>query len=442
MEDPMTTVEQRALLLWAKKGLRPLIPFPGGKRPWPSIHEACGREVSPRYDNIRYRPDTTGCRYCAGNVEITEEEALLILKEADLEPLVPYPGSSQVAWPCRCLRCGSEDCLPRLTQVKRNRGRGCTTCGHVQAAAIRRARSEERMRAGLIEAGAEPTGEYHGVLKPWECRCLGCGKTITPIPGNVVIHGQGPCKHCAGMYVDPEEARAVMLAVNLDPIGDYPGTNVHWPSRCVVCHRVNHTVRLTSSRKGHGCKYCFHARIGDINRLPEDEAVALATECGYEPLEPYRGSDIPWLCRCLTCGRETTPLTTNMRKKNRCKYCATHGFWKCKLALVYLLVHEEFGAVKIGVGKDGGDRVSKHARHGWTVLELWGGLTPQRAWDAEQMVLELWRSLQIPHGVTREQMPQFGWTETAPLAMVDVEELVALISRTLKRRPKTCEGDA
>jgi predicted metalloenzyme YecM len=31
----------------------PLVPYPGSAAPWPSIHEPCGREISPNYANVR-----------------------------------------------------------------------------------------------------------------------------------------------------------------------------------------------------------------------------------------------------------------------------------------------------------------------------------------------------------------------------------------------------
>jgi len=119
--------ERRARALWEKKGLEPLVPFPGSRVGWPSRHTACGRQVAPRFDNLRYRPTSTGCEYCAGRARISTAEALATLAEADLEPLARYPGS-QLNWSCRCLRCGSEDAEPRLSVLRTTGRRGCRGC--------------------------------------------------------------------------------------------------------------------------------------------------------------------------------------------------------------------------------------------------------------------------------------------------------------------------
>lgn len=44
---------------------------------------------------------------------------------------------------------------------------------------------------------------------------------------------------------------------------------------------------------------------------------------GVEPLEPYPGSDNPWLGRCLICDREVTPSLSNVRaRRGACAYCS------------------------------------------------------------------------------------------------------------------------
>jgi len=44
---------------------------------------------------------------------------------------------------------------------------------------------------------------------------------------------------------------------------------------------------------------------------------------GYVPLVPYPGTNSPWLCRCASCGRESTPRHTNVRQHGaRCVHCS------------------------------------------------------------------------------------------------------------------------
>ncbi|MFI7359742.1 hypothetical protein ACIBTP_38150 [Streptomyces avidinii] len=57
------------------------------------------------------------------------------------------------------------------------------------------------------------------------------------------------------------------------------------------------------------------------------EAAEEMVSYGLAPLVPFPGTGLPWLCRCEECGRETSPLLTNVRRGVRdggsaCRYCA------------------------------------------------------------------------------------------------------------------------
>lgn len=463
--------EADAVAVMRAAGLTPLEPHPGSNKPWWSIHDACGREVSPRLGNVKTRG--RGCRYCGGNATTTANEAVALMREAGFTPMEPYPGSSQVPWHMRCDTCGEES-SPRLTVVRARGGR-CRHCVLARTHALRKTRGEAEARAAFEQAGVEPLGPYLGANKPWLSRCTRCGHDTDPIPNNV-MRGQGACRYCAGKAVDPADAVEVMRAAGLEPEEPFPGASEHWASRCTTCGELNRTVRYSTTRKGHACAYCWAARAGETLRLPEAEANPVATEVGVEPLEPYSNSTQPWLCRCLPCHRESTPMLTNMQKGSGCRYrggrtrfqhaeafdmmvaagaeplepypgarepwrcgcltcgrevtprldsvrnktqgackqCAERGLWANESARVYLLTHPDLGAIKIGVGKSRGDRVYLHRLHGWDLVAAWEDVDPELAWEVEQTTVSRWRKSDIPIGALREDMPKGGYTETAP----------------------------
>lgn len=49
----------------------------------------------------------------------------------------------------------------------------------------------------MLASGAQPLEPYPGSFVPWRCRCLACGKEITPLHHNVRHQGSRPCTHCA-----------------------------------------------------------------------------------------------------------------------------------------------------------------------------------------------------------------------------------------------------
>lgn len=89
-------------------------------------------------------------------------------------------------------------------------------------------------------------------------------------------------------------------------------------------------------------------------------------------------------------------------------------------AAVYLITHDKLGAAKVGIGDVAGLRLAQHRREGWQVLAMFR-VTATSAAAIERNILEWWRGpLGLPSYLTRDQMPQAGWTETVATARVDL----------------------
>jgi hypothetical protein len=116
------------------------------------------------------------------------------MRAGGFEPLVPYPGRANTAWPCRCMECGTVG-RPRLNNV-RNRGSGCRVCRNKAVRAAQVAAKAPEALATMRKAGFEPLEDYPGSVKPWRCRCTHCGKESTPRHGNV--RNGTRCRHCGG----------------------------------------------------------------------------------------------------------------------------------------------------------------------------------------------------------------------------------------------------
>ena len=69
-------------------------------------------------------------------------------------------------------------------------------------------------------AGVEPLEPYPGSHAPWRCRCLTCGREVTPRYGLVSRDGGG-CRYCASRAVDPAEAVDTMRRAGAEPLEPY-----------------------------------------------------------------------------------------------------------------------------------------------------------------------------------------------------------------------------
>ena len=74
--------------------------------------------------------------------------------------------------------------------------------------------------------------------------------------------------------------------------------------------------------------------------------------------------------------------------------------------------------------------MERHEGYGWTVVAQWNVPTGDDAEQIEGLVLQWWRDvLGAPIAITREQMPQGGWSETASLLWVDPDDTVRFVNR-------------
>lgn len=112
-----------------------------------------------------------------------------------------------------------------------------------------------------------------------------------------------------------------MLAAGLEPLEPYPGGGAPWRCLCRACgHEVS--PAFGNVKKGTGCRVCAEASRSTRLRMDEALAIDRMRSAGLDPLEPYPGSQMPWRCQCLSCGRFVTPILVNVPRQRGCKYCA------------------------------------------------------------------------------------------------------------------------
>jgi recombinational DNA repair protein (RecF pathway) len=309
----------------------------------------CGANIVER-DGAVTRPS-------AGR-SLDPEEANAVMRAAGMEPLVPYPGSAK-PWPCIHIQCGKE-VTPLYSSIQRGR-RGCRFCG---GGAVDHKEAEAVMRA----AGMEPLTPYPGSSKPWPCIHLKCGRKVRPHYYDVKKGGSG-CRFCfhQGRFIDPEAANAVMRAAGLEPLVPYPGSNKSWRCRCLTCGKEVMPL-YTSVQQGHrGCRFC-------ARRLDDEEAKAVMLAAGLEPLVPYPGTLSPWLCRCLTCGKEVDPRRADIKGGGGCRFCAPCGYNPGEPGHIYLIqlpTHPGFsdGVIKVGIAGVRSIRLDRFQKLGWYRIE-------------------------------------------------------------------------
>ncbi|SCF73332.1 hypothetical protein GA0115254_114434 [Streptomyces sp. Ncost-T10-10d] len=435
------------MALMRSVGLEPLEPYPGATPPWRCRHVPCGREVKPRYSYIKRGGGP--CRWCAPNAPVDPDQAAALMRSAGLEPLELYPGTD-MPWRCRCTTCGTIG-TPTHGSVKGGQG-GCGPCGRKNAGqGISRAWSRRRELPrtdgdrAAIEAkdfDLEPLESYPGPSGLWHCRHLPCGRDVEIRLSNL-RRGLRACPYCppslGGRRRWPaDEAEALMRAADLEPLEPYAGRrDKAWRCRCNGCGRET-SPSLGGILAGQGgCRHCADVRAAAGRKTDPDIAVAAMRAAGLEPLEPYATSVTAWRCRCVTCGNEVSPTLMKIRAGGGCKFCATHGIDLAGPSKVYVITHQEWKAVKIGIGACTGytSRLIQHERQGWQLHQARDYTTGAAAYDVEQAVLGRLHQAGLIPFLTSDIMPN-GWTETCSAARITAAEVWAMVDEETRNAEK------
>jgi hypothetical protein len=407
-------------------GYEPLEEYRSVKAKWRCRHVDCGKEVTPTLGQILRGQG--GCKYCARTF-VDPLEAVEVMRAAGYEPLEPYVNSGH-KWRCLCAECGRET-TPTYDEARI--GSRCKFCA-------RKALLPEDAIALMRASGFEPLEPYPGAMEPWMCRHLACGEIRFPRYAHVQ-QGRRACQTCSrtvmaeAFRLDPFEASRVMREAGLEPLEPYPGTNnTPWLCRHLECgSEVRPTYASIQQGQG-GCKPCHQQRLARKYQTPNDQAVKVMRDAGFEPKAPYPGKNhAPWTSVHVECGREVSPALSNVKNGVGCKFCSDRGFDYDAPGVVYLLNHPDYQALKIGVTTQTAknDRIKQHLRNGWKLSRSWETETGALAEVIETAIIGWWRDiLGAPEALRSEEMPSGGHTETIAVLYVkpaEVEERVSAL---------------
>jgi len=371
--------ENEALKMMLEAGFKPLGKYPGAKSPWLCIHISCKNQVEVTLSYIRKSKNNT-CKLCHRFSAIGAEEALLIMQKAGLKPLVKYPGYDK-PWKSIHIKCNSV-VSPRLHTVKSGGG-GCKKCGWSKSA-NKRLTLSEIANEEIIAAGLEPLEPFKGVRNPWACKCLTCGKTVSPQLGSI-RSGRGGCKYCAGnVLLTNSQALAIMQKNNLQPLEKYVNALTAWKAKCLRCgHIVSPKLGAISGGQG-PCIYCAGKKVDP------KEARKIMLAANLQPLEPFKTVRQPWKSRCLSCKNIVSPRLDSVTKNGRaCSFCSDTGFDSAEDGYLYFLHHPDWEMYQIGITNKPDNRLKQHQLLGWETKELRGPMNGAITQKWERSILKM-----------------------------------------------------
>lgn len=431
-----------AISVMRTAGLEPQVPFVSTITKWKSVHLQCGEIVYPKFASVQ--DGHNGCRPCSDKEKVeatranqpklySQNEAIRIAKEANLEPLEPY-FNTKTRWKCRCLNC-KNIVYPQLGLLKSRGQRNCATCR--KAAPGKGKYSESQATNLFLMANRDVLEPYQDTKTPWKSKCLICGTIGSPTLSNIKKRGNN-CEKCGtnrsndSKKMTQEQAERIYQEGGMKLLEKYPHINSK-PLRCqcLKCKRVVERPLASVKRSRNGCEYCAGTMVD-----PE-EAIALMIENGYEPRVPYPGTDTPWSVRHIICGNNCKPTYgTIKRGLGGCRKCASYGWDNSKESYIYLISHKALDSHKVGIANVTNviksDRLHRHNTQGWETYNKWNFPTGENVLEIEAEVFRVLRvERKIPVFLSKEQMKYGGWTETLNANLISLPELKKIINKAI-----------
>jgi len=324
---------------------------------------------------IYSRASGIGCPICSGKAvlvgfnDLASDNPELAAQADGWDPTTVTAGSSKnVNWKCEL---GHKWKAP---VSRRSSGTSCPFCsGNAVLAGFNDLATINPELAAQAD-GWDPTTVLPSTNKKvgWKCK-LGHRWRAAIYSRNA---GKG-CPICAGLSVligfndlatiNPELAAQ---ADGWDPTTVTVGQHQKVSWKCKLGHRWSAPVYRRTS--GVGCPICSgQAVLIGFNDLATINPALAAEADGWDPTTVTAGSNknVNWKCEL---GHKWKATISSRTLGTGCPSCAISGFDPNQSGFLYLIDHFELNMFQIGITNKPEDRLSRHARRGWEVIELRG----------------------------------------------------------------------
>ena len=335
----------------------------------------------------------SGCPICANKVvlpgfnDLQSKYPELSLEANGWDPnYVLAGGDKSKSWKCALNHIYNETPYNR---IKHNRG--CPICGRSQVQAGFSDLATTHPELAKEAYGWNPSSFFSGsgIKKPWKCKFDHIwDATIT---GRSTGTG---CPVCDGKKVvagindlaslNPDLAKE---AHGWDPslVTLKSGKIFSW--QCQLGHV--YPAAVSHRANGTGCPVCSGQKVlVGYNDLETTNPELSKEADGWDPtsISATSGKNMNWRCPQ---GHTWNARVIHRNNGVGCPSCATYGYNPSKDGYLYFLINKQIEMLQIGITNAPDDRLAKHKRKGWELLELRGPMDGHLTQQWETAILRM-----------------------------------------------------
>jgi hypothetical protein len=364
----------------------------GRKMPWKCLDSHLWNA------SVSSRAKGNGCPICANKI--------LVVGQNDLASRYPELAKEAFGWDPREILSGTnkklkwkcKDCSfvwVTSANSRISRGRGCPACAHqVVSSGINDLLTLYPEIADEAD-GWDPNSvlAHSGKKLLWRCKEFGHSYSATVT--NRTSNGRG-CPICAGkilvpgfndlLTTHPDIARS---AFGWDPQTYGFSSKARLPWLCEAEGHIFHSQINNRANRNDQCPICSGKEVlKGFNDLGTVNASLAAEAFEWDPTTTTISSGVRRRWKCSE-GHIWIATPSNRNLGTGCPSCAQWGFSPNDDGFIYLLRHPEWEMLQIGITNIPDDRLRRHRRLRWELLELRGPMDGHLTQQWETAILRM-----------------------------------------------------
>jgi hypothetical protein len=280
--------------------------------------------------------------------------------------------------------------------------------------------------------GWDPTKIIGGTGKKFNWICSN-GHIWKTTPNNRTTNNSG-CPVCSHLVVstgfndlattNPELAKE---AHGWDPktLLPYSNKKMKW-----ICSRKHTWTSTVANRHGgRNCPYCSNKKVlSGFNDLATTNPDLAKEAYGWDPKTLVYGSGkkVKWICDK---GHIWTSSVSHRSNQRNCPSCSQTGFDPNQNGFLYFLIQPKWEIYQIGITNVPEDRLNRHSKNGFELLELRGPMDGHSAQELETAILRYLKSQKADLSPDHVAGKFDGYSESWTIDSYKVNNLKELIDK-------------
>lgn len=379
------------------------------------------------------------CPYClnqkvwAGFNDLATTHPELAKEAFGWDPTTLTAGSSKKKVTWRCTKGHTWDAAPGTRTG--NKPKGCPTCANriLQVGFNDLATTHPDLATEAF--GWDPTTLVGGSDKIVEWKCLKGHVWKTPVSGR--SSRKRGCPICSNLFVQKgyndlasKYPNVALEADGWDPSTVVFGTEKKMPWKCALGHKWTVGVNKRTGIYATNCPFCSGRKLlKGFNDLATTFPDMAREAFGWDPSLVSSGSHTEKLWKCAE--GHTWKSSPHGRKRGKvgCPSCSSSGYDPSIDAWLYFLEHEKWGLLQIGITNFPEQRLYRHKKNGWELIDIRGPMDGLLTRGWETSILQMLRA-HGAHLAPTEAAGHFdGYTEAWIASSYPVRTLAELMNQ-------------